>query len=296
MNKDWFDENDMEIQLIHEKRSSHQRTLSDPDNLAAKSSYRHACSTLQRKLREIQNNWWLTLAERTQLHADTGNIRAFYEALREVYGPTHQTQAPLCSSDGSTVLTDKKDILNCWTEHYGSLFGDTRSVKDSSIENIEQQQVKHELDNPPFLEEVKMAVKQIKSRKAPGIDGIPAEVYKQGGDQLLETLTNLFILCLEKGELPGDLWDAVIVSLYKNKGKKSDCSNYRGITLLSIAGKILARVLLNRLTPAIAEEVLPESQCGFRANQGTTDMIFVLRQIQEKCREQKWPCTLPSLI
>uniref|UniRef100_UPI0025F63694 RNA-directed DNA polymerase n=1 Tax=Thiolapillus sp. TaxID=2017437 RepID=UPI0025F63694 len=73
---------------------------------------------------------------------------------------------------------------------------------------------------------------------------------------------------------------------YKNKGEKSDCSNYRGITLLSIAGKILARVLLNRLIPTIAQENTPESQCGFRSNRGTVDMIFVLRQIQEKCREQ----------
>ena len=80
--------------------------------------------------------------------------------------------------------------------------------------------------------------------------------------------------------------DAVIVSLCKNKGEKSDCSNYRGITLLSIAGKILARVLLNRLIPTIAQENTPESQCGFRSNRGTVGMIFVLRQKQEKCREQ----------
>ena len=48
----------------------------------------------------------------------------------------------------------------------------------------------------------------------------------------------------------------------------------------------LARVLLNRLIPTIAQENTPESQCGFRSNRGTTDMIFVLRYIQEKCREQ----------
>ena len=76
--------------------------------------------------------------------------------------------------------------------------------------------------------------------------------------------------------------DAVIVSLYKNNGEKSDCSNYRGITLLSIAGKILARVLLNRLIPTIAQENTPESQRGFRSNRGTVDMIFVLRQIHEE--------------
>ena len=86
--------------------------------------------------------------------------------------------------------------------------------------------------------------------------------------------------------LPQDLRDAVIITLYKNKGEKSDCSNYRGITLLSIAGKILARVLLNRLVPSIAADNIPESQCGFRANRSTTDMVFVLRQLQEKCQEQ----------
>ena len=59
-----------------------------------------------------------------------------------------------------------------------------------------------------------------------------------------------------------------------------------GITLLSISGKVLAKVLLHRLIPTIAEEILRESQCGFRANRGTMNMVFVLRQLQEKCWEQ----------
>ena len=228
----------------------------------------------------------IPVAQRTQRYADTGNSRAFYEALRAVYRPTHQIQAPLPSADGSTLLTDKKDILNRWAEHYGTLFGDTRSVEDASLYSIQQLPVKHELDEPPSFDEDQTAVRKTNSHKAPGMDGLPAEVYKYGGDQVLEKLTSLFTLCWSKGEVPGDLCDAVIVSLHKNKGEKSDCSNYRGVTLLSTAGKILARVLLDRLIPAIAEDVLPESQCGFRANRGTTDMIFVLRQIQEKCREQ----------
>ena len=63
--------------------------------------------------------------------------------------------------------------------------------------------------------------------------------------------------------------------------------DHRGISLLSIAGKILARVLLNRLTAHVnLHEVLPESQCGFRAGRGTADMIFAARQLQEKCQEQ----------
>ena len=47
------------------------------------------------KLREIQNKWWLELAERPHLHADLGNTEAFYEALHKAYGPFHHAQAPL---------------------------------------------------------------------------------------------------------------------------------------------------------------------------------------------------------
>ena len=138
------------------------------------------------------------------------------------------------------------------------------------------------MDDPPTREEIKKAIMQLKVGKSPGTDGIPAEVYQHGGEAVLDKLLDLFTNCWENGTLPQDLRDAVIVSLYKNKGEKSDCSNYRGITLISIAGKFLARVLLNRLTPTIALENTPECLCGFMSNRGAVDMIFVLRQIQEK--------------
>ena len=56
---------------------------------------------------------------------------------------------------------------------------------------------------------------------------------------------------------------------------------------MSLAGKILARVLLNSLNEHLGESgLLPESQCGFRKDRGTIDMIFTARQLQEKCQEQ----------
>ena len=85
--------------------------------------------------------------------------------------------------------------------------------------------------------------------------------------------------------------DATIVTLYKNKGDRSYCNNYRGISLLSIVRKVFARILLTRLH-TLAARIYPESQCGFRAERSTIDMIFTLRQIQEKCREQGKPLYL----
>ena len=86
---------------------------------------------------------------------------------------------------------------------------------------------------------------QLKVGKSAGTNCILAEVYQHWGEAVLHKLRDLFTNCWKKGTLPRDLKDAVIVSLYKNKGEKSDRSKYRGITLLSTAGKILARVSLN---------------------------------------------------
>ena len=70
------------------------------------------------------------------------------------------------------------------------------------------------------------------------------------------------------------------------KGEQSDCYNYRGITLLSIAEEILTRVLLMRLLTTIAVENILQNLRGFRANRGTTVAVFVLGNLQEKCRKQ----------
>lgn len=141
--------------------------------------------------------------------------------------------------------------------HFQTLFSTDRTVQYSVLLHIPQKPAKMELDEIPTLEET-------------------TKHWKHGGPVLHAKLHQLLVCCWEQGKLPQDLRDAIFITLYKNKGGKSDCCNYRGITLLSIAGKILARVLLNRLIPSIAEEHLPE----------TTDMAFVLCQLQQKCREQ----------
>ena len=82
-------------------------------------------------------------------------------------------------------------------------------------------------------------------------------------------------------------WYLLIIHLYKRKGNPQVCDNHRGISLLSIAGKILAKFLLNRLNAHLDQAgLIPESQCGFRKDRGTIDMIFTARQLQEKCQEQ----------
>ena len=162
-------------------------------------------------------------------------------------------------------------------------------MTDTAVENTCPLPVMEELDDPPTIEELGKAIDSLASGKAPGNDGIPPEVIKAGKEtSLLEHLHELLLQCWEEGSVPQDMRDANIITLYKNKGDRSDCNNYRGISLLSIVGKTFARVMLNRLQ-TLAERVYPEAQCGFRAERSTIDMIFSLRQLQEKCREQRRP-------
>ena len=72
-----------------------------------------------------------------------------------------------------------------------------------------------------------------------------------------------------------------MVPIYKGKGDRYACGNYRGISLLSIVGKIFGRVLINRIR-AETEEVLMDEQCGFRRGRGCMDQVFVVGQVCEK--------------
>ena len=148
--------------------------------------------------------------------------------------------------------------------------------------------VLEELDNDSTLEEMNKALDSLVSGKAPGNDSIRAEVLKCCKGNIISELHEILGLCWREGEVPQDMKDANIVTLYKKKGDRSDCNNYRGISLLSVIGKLFARVALKRLQ-VLAERVYPESQCGFRANRSTIDTVFSLRQLQEKCREQRQP-------
>ena len=118
------------------------------------------------------------------------------------------------------------------------------------------------------------------------MDGIPAEIFKSAGLVTLEALHSFLTSIWEEEAVPKELRNATVVSLFKNRSSKTDCGNYRGISLLSIAGKSLARVILNRLITNISEENLPDAQSGFRPNRITTDTILSVCQVQEKCIEQ----------
>ena len=119
-----------------------------------------------------------------------------------------------------------------------------------------------ELDKEPTLEELSKAIDSLASGKAPGSDGIPPDLLKHCKTTLLHSLHVFLCQCWQEGAELQDMQGAKIITLFKNKGERSDCNNYRGISLLSVTGKVFAKVIFIRLQK-LAERVYPDSRCGF---------------------------------
>ena len=119
--------------------------------------------------------------------------------------------------------------------------------------------------------------------KAGGMSGIAPELLIYGGQHLRIRLHQLICEVWQQGFVPKVWRDAEIV-LIPQKGDLRNCNNWRGISLLEVAGKLFTCIIQDRLQ-LIAGDILPELQCGFRPGGGWVDMIYVVRQLVEKAIE-----------
>lgn len=121
-------------------------------------------------------------------------------------------------------------------------------------------------------------MKKLQNGKAAGEDEIVAEMLKNGGEVMIDWLLEILQEVWRTKQLPSEWKKSVLVPVHKKDRKV--CDNYRGISLLSIPGKVLSLVLLDRLETIIDPQLM-EAQCGFRKGRGTVDQIWATRQIIE---------------
>ena len=178
------------------------------------------------------------------------------------------------------VLTSKDEILERWATFYEELYDDPNTCNP----------LPPDPGNPiPSIlqSEVASAIDKLSSGKSPGIDSICAEFLKAGGDAMVQVLTKLFNLILETGEIPSTFKKALIVVLFK-KGDRSECKNYRPISLLSHVYKLFMTVIGRRITDDLYA-CFPDTQAAYQPSRGTTEQIFALCQIIEKSIEFNKP-------
>jgi hypothetical protein len=132
--------------------------------------------------------------------------------------------------------------------------------------------------------EVQEAIHTLKRNKSPGSDGITAEMLQAGWEQLARQMHKLCNKAWDEGTIPEEWGRSILVPIPK-KGDLSNCSNYRTISLINHTGKVLLKVLLNRLKSHL-DPYLSEEQAGFRKDRSTVHQILTLRLLAEKAKRQ----------
>ncbi|KAG0729173.1 Transposon TX1 uncharacterized protein [Chionoecetes opilio] len=139
-------------------------------------------------------------------------------------------------------------------------------------------------ETAPSLDEVREAVAKLRGGKAAGVCNISAELLKARGEAMTRGLHAVLTAVWQSGTIPPDWKRGLVVPIWKGKGDRQDCNNYRGITLLSVPGKVLAHLLLTRIRSHLVKYQRPQ-QSGFTPGKLTTDRILALRVLVERRRE-----------
>ena len=255
-----------------------------------KEQLRQTRKKLKKKLIEDRTKHYEEIAEDMEDALKRGDSRKLFAKAGNLMGRNYSKAIKLeqvCDQNGK-VLTEKDEIIHRWKEHFEQLLNkEEPDGATETLREIEQSDKLCETEEQPDskiqLEEVRRAVRQMRKGKAPGLCGITAEMLQQTGEVTVKWIHRVVTAVWEIEEIPEDWRKAIIVPLHK-KGDKKLCSNSRGISLLSVPGKVFTRIILNRIKQTI-EEVLRENQSGFRKGRGCRDHIFLMRQIIEKKRE-----------
>ena len=132
----------------------------------------------------LKSGWWERKAGELQRAADRNDMKGFYNELKKVLGPKKKGPVHLKSTDGMETFSDSKKVVARWSEHFQKLLVVPGDKHHEALDNIPQCITKTSLDEIPTMAEMARGIPGLKDGKAPGEDGIPAEVWNHGGDNL----------------------------------------------------------------------------------------------------------------
>lgn len=244
--------------------------------------YNKLTRDIKKKAKQCKDQWLEDRCIEVERYEKSQNTQKLFQAVNEICGTFSPRLATIKDKNGK-ILDDKKDIKSRWKQHYEELYNESNPV-DSTVLNELPTSNKHECMEDILRGEVETAIDHLKKRKAPGADNITAEMIQAGKECSVDMLHNLCNKIYQEKKCPSDWGKAIIIPIHK-KNDKSECGNYRGISLLSVPGKVYTRILQQRLKRYV-DEVVAEEQAGFRAGRGTMDQIFTIRQIAEKYFEK----------
>ena len=169
--------------------------------------------------------------------------------------------------------------LDEWFRHFKELLEKDCVVTEDDFEDDDTDRY---FNRPISREEILLAFRKIKNKKAAGPDGIVGELLKNAGGDVIDFFIIFFNVLFQKGMYPESWSEGIVLPLYK-KGNVNDPSNYRGITLSDVTSKLYSSIINCRLQEWDEENnITGEIQAGFKKNHSTVDHMFTLLALIQK--------------
>ena len=236
-------------------------------------------------LRDREVAWWDAQAQKVQDASDQGDSFGVFSTFRELRSRGSSVRA------GEVRPQNVEEERAAWANHFAAIGAGEGEVAVRVWDNVpELTAMDSVLGSAPAPNELHAALRQMSLGKAAGSDEVTAELLKFGGDSFWEAVVRV---CREQWLLlteaaPGEVvsWPAewcvgLVVPLWKKKGSRKEKGNWRGITLLSVGSKLLARVVATRLR-SFYDCHLGHHQFGFRQGRGVDDALQVTRRLVEE--------------
>ena len=250
--------------LCEERRKARTAMLNDPSNSDATAKYK----TLNKEVKRAVKNAKISNMEEKvkQIESDYRQNKT-HDLFRNVRDLEGKPKKPLMAvkDDLGNKKTNIEDTLSIWKNHFHRHLNKKFPREEDTIDLIEIPNLNQEELVIEKAEIVK-AINTLKSRKAPGHDGITAEVLKAGGEQMINILHKIFNRVLREEDVPSE-WSKMLVTPIHKKGDVCNIENYRAIALLSIPGKVFNRIILEKIREK-TEAFTSENQFGFRPKRG----------------------------
>ena len=213
--------------------------------------------------------------------AKRGDSRAVYKITNEIIGKRRNLNGPVKDGNGKTV-TAPDEISEVWAQHFEKVLNRPSPPNTADIPTTPFLELQINTEEPS-TEELVQAARKLKNGRAPGSDRISAEMIKASLGACI-TVWITFFACIWKSEKVPEEWrKSTLIKLFK-KGDAAKCDNWRGISLLSIPGKLFSQIILRRIQTAL-DKHLRDEQHGFRPSRSCSDLIYVLRMMIEECNE-----------
>ena len=245
---------------LYDSRQKNFNSMSKVEIIAARKNIYKSC-------REDYRSYIDSILQEIEKADRKGNTRAISKLTKSLTKQHNSTVMPSKNHSGDQI-TSTDELLRCWNEFLSKKFAAPASDLDKGIEQV--------VSEEDYLSDKELddALNGMKTGKAPGWDNIPAELYQNSPSARAE-LYRIIRMIYDTEAVPPDMVKGIFIMLYKKKDHNS-FSNYRAICLLCHAYKLLSAVTSARLSVYL-EQVLPDSQAGFRPARGTRDNVCILK-------------------